>query len=197
MLATSIRTSAAASRLSSEGAFETLARARELEALGRAIIHLEVGEPDFDTPEHVKRAGIEAIEANQTHYTPSSGIAPLRDAVAAYAARFRGLPTFAREEVVISPGLKPLIWNVLSVLLDPGDEIVFADPAYPAYAGCASYLQAKAVQVPLLERTDFRLDLDRLADAVGDRTKVLILNSPHNPTGGVLTREIWRRSRGS
>jgi aspartate aminotransferase len=189
MLATSIRTSAAASRLSSEGAFETLARARELEAQGRSIIHLEVGEPDFDTPPHIKAAGIAAIEANHTHYSPSAGIADLRDTIAAYASRFRGLPAFARDEVVVSPGLKPLIWNVLSVLLDPGDEVVFADPAYPAYAGCAAYLQAKAVPVPLLERTDFRLDLERLAQAVSDRTKVLILNSPHNPTGGVLTRD--------
>ncbi len=189
MLATSIRTSTAISRLSSEGAFETLARARELEALGKNVIHLEVGEPDFDTPEHVKAAGIAAIEANHTHYTPSSGIADLRDAIAQYAGKFRGLPAFARDEVVVSPGLKVLIWNVLSVLLDPGDEVVFADPAYPAYAGCAAYLQAKAVPVPLLERTNFRLDLDQLAAAVNDRTKVLILNSPHNPTGGVLTRD--------
>ncbi|MFY9779247.1 MAG: pyridoxal phosphate-dependent aminotransferase [Candidatus Baltobacteraceae bacterium] len=189
MLATSIRTSAAVSRLSSEGAFETLARARELEAQGKHVIHLEVGEPDFDTPEHIKAAGVAALEANRTHYTPSAGIAELRDAIGAYAGKFRGLPPFEREQVVVSPGLKPLIWNVLSVLLDPGDEVVFADPAYPAYAGCASYLQAKAVPVPLLERTNFRLDLERLAAAVSDRTKVLILNSPHNPTGGVLTRE--------
>jgi aspartate aminotransferase len=189
MLATSIRTSAAISRLSSEGAFEALARARELEAQGKNVIHLEVGEPDFDTPEHIKAAGIAAIEANHTHYTPSAGIASLRDAIAAFAGKFRGMPAFARDEIVVSPGLKVLIWNVLSALLDPGDEVVFSDPAYPSYSGCASYLQAKAVPVPLLERTNFRLDLDRLTAAINDRTKVLILNSPHNPTGGVLTRE--------
>jgi aspartate/methionine/tyrosine aminotransferase len=185
----SIRPSAAMARLTSEGAFAALARARELEAQGRHVIHLEVGEPDFDTPAHVKRAGIEAIEANRTHYTPSGGVAELRDAIAAYAARFRNVTPFERDEVVVSPGLKPLIWNVLSALLDPGDELVFADPAYPSYAAAAAYLQAVPVPVPLLESTDFRLDLDRLAAAVSAKTKVLVLNSPHNPTGGVLTRD--------
>ena len=113
---------------------------------------------------------------------------PLRDAIATYASRFRNVAPFARDEVVVSPGLKPLIWNVLSALLDPGDEILFADPAYPAYAGVSAYLQAKAVPIPLLEATDFRLDLDMLAAKMSYRTKVLVLNSPHNPTGGVLTR---------
>jgi aspartate/methionine/tyrosine aminotransferase len=189
MLASAIRPSAAVSRLSSEGAFEVLARARVLEAQGRHIVHLEIGEPDFDTPAHIKESGIAAIETNHTHYTPSAGIAPLREAIAAYATRFRALtPAFSADEVVVSPGLKPLIWNVLCALVDPGDEVVFADPAYPAYASCTSYLQAKAVPVPLLERTGFRLDLDELAAKMSARTRVLILNSPHNPTGGVLTR---------
>jgi aspartate/methionine/tyrosine aminotransferase len=189
MIGYQIRPSAGALRLSGEGAFEALARARELEALGHDVIHLEVGEPDFDTPEHVKRAGIAAIERNATHYSPSVGIAVLRDAVAEYAARFRGIAPFARENVVISPGLKPMIWNVMAALLDPGDEVLFADPAYPAYAGSAAYLQARAVPIPLLEATGFRLDLDMLAAKISPRTKVLALNSPHNPTGGVLTRE--------
>ena len=189
MLATSIRPSQAIARLSSEGAFEVLARAHELEAMGRDIVHLEIGEPDFDTPEHIKAAGIRGIEDNATHYTPSAGIVRLRAAIASYASRFRGVsPEFAADEVVVSPGLKPLIWNVLCALIDPGDEVVFADPAYPAYASCTSYLQAKVVPVPLLERTGFRLDLDELAAKMSGRTKVLILNSPHNPTGGVLTR---------
>jgi aspartate aminotransferase len=189
MIAHHIRPSAAALRLTGEGAFEALARARELEAQGVDIVHLEVGEPDCTTPEHVKRAGIAGIEHDATHYSPSAGIAPLRDAIAEYAGRFRGMPAFARDEVVVSPGLKPLIWNVMTALLDPGDEVVYADPAYPSYAGCSAYLQAKAIPVPLLERTNFRLDLDALAAAMSDRTKLLILNSPQNPTGGVLTRE--------
>ncbi len=189
MIAHLIRPSAAALRLQSEGAFVALARARELEAQGHDVIHLGVGEPDFDTPEHIKRAGIAAIENNATHYTPSAGIAPLRDAIAAYAGAFRSIAPFARDEVVVSPGLKPLIWNILSALLDPGDEVIFADPAYPAYAASAAYLQAHPVPVPLLEATNFRLDLEMLAAKMSARTKVLVLNSPHNPTGGVLTRE--------
>jgi aspartate/methionine/tyrosine aminotransferase len=193
MIAHEIRPSAGALRLSGEGAFEALARARELEAQGRDVIHLEVGEPDCDTPEHIKLAGIEAIERNATHYSPSAGIAALRDAIADYAARFRGLPPYSRDEVVVSPGLKPLIWNVMSALLDPGDEVMYADPAYPSYAGCSAYLQAVAVPVPLLESADFRLDLDVLAAKMSPRTKLLILNSPQNPTGGVLTHADLER----
>ncbi len=183
-----IRPSAAMARLGTEAAFDVLARARELEAQGRDIIQLQVGEPDFDTPEHIKQAAILAIERNQTHYTPSAGIAPLRDAIGAYAGKFRGMAPFARDEVVVSPGLKATIWNILAALLDPGDEVVYASPAYPAYESAASYLQAKAVPVKLLERNNFALDLDELAARLSARTKVLILNSPHNPTGGVLNR---------
>ena len=179
----------AVSRLGSEKAFEVLSRARVLEAEGRSIVHLEIGEPDFDTPAHIKRAGIEAIEQNYTHYTPSAGIPELRDEVARYAAAFRGIEPFAREEVVIGPGGKPLIWNTLSALLDPGDEMVYADPAYPAYASCAAYLGARPVPVALLEDRDFRLDLDELVAKVTNKTKLIVINSPHNPTGGVLTRE--------
>ncbi len=188
MIAHHIRPSKAALRLAGEGAFIALARARELEALGHDVIHLEIGEPDFETPLHVKRAGIAAIERNETHYAPSAGTAQLRDAVADYAARFRGIAPFTRDNVVISPGLKPLVWNLMCALLDPGDEVLFADPAYPAYQSCADYLQACAVPIPLLEATNFRLDLERLGAAMSARTKLLILNSPHNPTGGVLTR---------
>jgi aspartate/methionine/tyrosine aminotransferase len=176
------------SRLGSEAAFEVLARARELEAQGRNIIALQVGEPDFETPEHIKHAAIEAIENNHTHYTPSAGLPALRDAIGAYAAKFRGMEPFARDEVIVSPGLKAMIWNILSALLDPGDEVVFADPAYPAYSSAASYLQANAIPIRLLERNNFALDLDELAARVSSRTKVLVLNSPHNPTGGVLNR---------
>jgi aspartate aminotransferase len=193
MLAPLRVSSSAVGRLSTEGAFAVLARSRELEAQGRHLVHLEVGEPDFDTPEHIKRAGIAAIEANLTHYTPSSGIAPLRDAVATYAATFRGLDPISRDEVVISPGLKILIWNVLLALLEPGDEIMYADPAYQSYSNGAAYLQARAVPVRLLEETNFRLDLDELAAKISDRTKVLVLNFPHNPTGGVLTRDDLER----
>ena len=179
----------AVSRLGSEAAFEVLARARELEAAGRTIVHLEIGEPDFNTPEHIKRAGIEAIEQNYTHYTPSAGIPELRDAIAQFAARLRGVAPWKRENVVVGPGGKPIIWNTLSALLDPGDEMIAADPGYPAYASCASYLQANLVPVALLESRDWRLDLDELSAKVSNRTKVVVLNSPQNPTGGVLGLE--------
>lgn len=181
---------AAVSRLGSEAAFEVLGRARALQAAGRDIVHLEVGEPDFDTPAHVKAAGKAAIDANFTHYAPNPGIMDLREAVAVYATRFRGLKTpYAAENVVVSPGAKPIIWNLLSALLDPGDEMLYADPAYPTYVAAAGYLGARAVPVRLLESKNWRLDLDELAARVTPRTKVLVLNSPHNPTGGVLTRD--------
>ena len=184
----------AVSRLGSESAFEVLARAKALEAQGRRVVHMEVGEPDFDTPEHIKRAGIRAIEENYTHYSPSAGIVELRDTIAAYASSFRGMaPAWTRDNVVVGAGAKPVIWNLLSALLDPGDELVYADPAYPAYASAATYLEAKAIPVPLLEAKNWRLDLDDLAAKVGPKTKAVVINSPHNPTGGVLTRSDLER----
>lgn len=181
--------SEAASRLSGESAFEVLARARQLEAFGRQIVHMEIGEPDFDTPAHIKAAGIAGIEANLTHYTPSNGILELREAVAAYAAALRGIAPYDPADVVISPGAKPAIWNVLCAILEPGDEMIYADPAYPAYASAANYLGARAVPVPLREAMNWRLDLDEFAAKITPRTKAVVITSPHNPTGGVLTRE--------
>ncbi len=181
---------AAVSRLGSEAAFEVLGRARQLQAEGRDIVHLEVGEPDFDTPAHVKEAGKAAIEANFTHYAPNPGIMDLRETIATYATRFRGLKTpYDANNVVVAPGAKPMIWNLLSALLEPGDEMLYADPAYPTYANCAGYLGAKSVPVRLLESNNWRLDLDELAARVTPRTKILVLNSPQNPTGGVLTHD--------
>jgi len=182
----------AISRLGSETAFEVLARARTLEAAGRSIVHMEIGEPDFDTPAHIKAAGIAAIQENYSHYSPSAGIPDLRDTVAAYASAFRGVEPWTRDNVVISPGAKPIIWNTLSVLLDPGDELIYADPAYPAYAAAAGYLGAKAVPVPLRESKNWRLDLEELAAKITPRTKIVVITSPHNPTGGVLTRDDLR-----
>ncbi len=179
----------AVTRLGSESAFEVLARARQLEAQGRHIVHMEIGEPDFDTPAHIKAAGIAAINGNLTHYAPSAGLPELRDAIAEYASRFRGIEPFTRDNVVVAPGAKPVIWNTLSALLDPGDELIYADPAYPAYASAASYLGAKAVAVPLREDKNWRLDLDELTAQITPRTKIVVITSPHNPTGGVLTRE--------
>jgi aspartate/methionine/tyrosine aminotransferase len=179
----------AIARLGSESAFDVLARARQLEALGRHVVHMEIGEPDFDTPAHIKAAGIAGIQANLTHYAPSAGVADLRESVADYAARLRGIAPYSRDNVVIAPGAKPAIWNTLSALLDPGDELIYADPAYPAYASAASYLGAAAIPVPLRESKNWRLDLDELAAKITPRTKIVVITSPHNPTGGVLTRD--------
>ncbi len=188
MIATADRTALTMSRIGVESAFEVLVRARALEAGGRHVVHLEVGEPDFDTPAHIKAAAVASMESGDTHYTPSAGIPELRDTIAAYASSFRRIAPFAQNNVVVGPGCKPLIWNTLSALLNPGDEMVYADPAYPAYASCASYLGAVPVPVALHEETNFRLDLDELASKITSRTKVLVVNSPHNPTGGILTR---------
>lgn len=188
MLATKAdRFAEAVSRLGSESAFDVLARARALEAQGKRVVHMEIGEPDFDTPGHIKEAGIKAIRENHSHYTPSAGILELRDVVATYASKFRHVEPFTAENVVLSPGAKPVIWNTLSALLGPGDEFVYFDPAYPAYASCSAYLGAKLNAIPLHEEKNWRMDLDELERRVSDRTKVVMINSPHNPTGGVLT----------
>ncbi|MHB8194633.1 MAG: pyridoxal phosphate-dependent aminotransferase [Vulcanimicrobiaceae bacterium] len=185
--ATEDRIASAVSRLGSESAFEVLARARALEATGKRVVHMEIGEPDFDTPEHIVEAAITALRGHATHYTPSAGLAELRATVAECASRLRRIdPPYAAEHVVVGPGAKPIIWNILSALLNPGDEFVYFDPAYPAYASAASYLQAKIVPIPLRESRNWCMDLDELAQRVSDRTKVVMINSPHNPTGGVL-----------
>ena len=194
MLATKVdRIADAVSRLGSESAFEVLARAKALEAQGKRVVHMEIGEPDFDTPAHIKEAGIQAIRDNYTHYSPSAGIIQLRDVIADYAAKFRGVEPFSAENVVVSPGAKPIIWNVLSAILNAGDEFVYFDPAYPAYASCANYLGATVVPIPLHEEKDWRMDLDELERRVSDKTRAVMINSPHNPTGGVLTKSDLER----
>ena len=183
------RLAAAVARLGSENAFEILARARELEAAGRRVVHMEIGEPDFDTPAEIKKAAVDALYDNHTHYTPSSGLLALRETIADYASRFRDVtPAWNADNVVISPGAKPVIWNTLSALLNPGDDFIYFDPAYPAYASAASYLEANVHAIPLRESRNWRMDLDELARRVSAKTKLVVINSPHNPTGGVLTR---------
>jgi aspartate aminotransferase len=176
----------AVARLGSESAFEVLARAKALEAQGKRVVHMEIGEPDFETPAHIKEAGIKAIRDNYTHYSPSAGIVELRDVVAEYAAKLRRVEPFARENVVIAPGAKPVIWNILSAILNPGDEFIYFDPAYPAYASCASYLGASVLAIPLYESKNWAMDIDELERRVSSKTKAVMINSPHNPTGGVL-----------
>lgn len=184
----------ALARLGSENAFQILQRAREIEATGRRVVHMEIGEPDFDTPENIKRAAVDSLLGHDTHYTPSQGTQELREVVADYASRFRKMATpYAAANVTISPGAKPIIWNILSAILDPGDEFVYFDPAYPAYASASSYLQANVTRIPLHEERDWRMDLDELTARVSDKTKAVMINSPHNPTGGVLLKSDLER----
>ncbi|HZQ90990.1 MAG TPA: pyridoxal phosphate-dependent aminotransferase [Terriglobales bacterium] len=174
--------------LGTETAFEVLARARSLEAKGRDIVHLEIGEPDFDTPENVVRAGVNALEGGWTHYTPSAGLPELRQAVADYIGQTRGVPV-KMEEVVIVPGGKPMIFFPFLALVEEGDEVIYPNPGFPIYESMVQFLGARPVPVHLREDRDFRLDINEVADQITDRTKLIVLNTPHNPTGGVLTRQ--------
>jgi aspartate/methionine/tyrosine aminotransferase len=186
------------SRLGTETAFEVLARARALEAKGREIVHLEIGEPDFDTPPSIVAAGVAALERGETHYTPSAGVVELREAIASYLAARRGVRADP-SQVIVTPGAKPIMFYALLALLDAGDEAIYPDPGFPIYSSMIDFAGARGVPLPLRERNDFQPDLDELRGLVTDRTKVIILNSPHNPTGGVLgaeaVREIGRIAR--
>jgi len=178
-------------RLGTETAFEVLARARALEAKGRHIVHLEIGEPDFDTPRAVSAAGIAAIERGETHYTPSAGIPELREAISAYLERARGV-RYEPGQVVVTPGAKPIMFYAILALLESGDEAIYPDPGFPIYASMISFAGARGVPLALREERDFVPDLDELRRLVTPRTKLIILNSPHNPTGGILSAEAVR-----
>ena len=185
-------------RLGTETAFEVLAKARTLEAQGRQIVHLEIGEPDFDTPRSVVRAGVAALERGETHYTPSAGVVELREAIATWLGTHRGLAVDAGQ-VVVAPGAKPIMFYALLALLDSGDEAIYPDPGFPIYGSMIGFAGARGIPLPLRERNGFDIALDELRSLVTARTKVLILNSPHNPTGAVLSpatiREIARLAR--
>ncbi len=185
----------AMSRLGTEGAFEVLARARQLEAAGKSIIHLEIGEPDFPTPAPIQAAAAQALADGYTHYTPAQGLPALREAVAEYVSRTRRIAV-EPEEVVIAPGLKPILYIVMTALLEPGDEVIYPDPGFPIYESLTHFLGAKAVPVQLREEASFAMTAEDVAAALTPRTRMLILNSPHNPTGGVLPRdEVQRLAR--
>ena len=175
-------------RLGTESAFEVLARARALEAEGREIIHLEIGEPDFDTPEHIREAAKEALDRGETHYVPAPGIPALREAVAAFLERTGRLRT-TPDRVVVTPGAKPIMFFTILALCEEGDEVVYPDPGFPMYESIAAFAGATPVPLPLREEHGFRPDPDELRALVTDRTKLLILSSPHNPCGSALTRE--------
>jgi aspartate aminotransferase len=175
-------------RLGTETAFEVLVKAKALEAQGRDIIHLEIGEPDFDTPSNIIEAGCDALRKGFTHYGPSAGMIELREVIAQHVSKTRRV-NVTPDEVVVVPGGKPIIFFSILTLAEDGDEIIYPNPGFPIYESMINYVGAKAVPIRLREELDFRLDVDELASLINDRTKLVILNSPQNPTGGVLTKE--------
>jgi len=183
-----LRLASRMSRLGTETAFVVLARARELEKQGKKIVHLEIGEPDFDTPSNVVEAAVDALHKGWTHYGPSAGLPQLREAIAEYVSRTRKVQV-APEEVVVVPGGKPIIFFSILALVDEGDEVIYPNPGFPIYESMINYLGGKAVPIHLQEENDFALDVAELASRITDRTKLIIINSPHNPTGGILTRK--------
>jgi aspartate aminotransferase len=175
-------------RLGTESAFEVLARARALEHAGAKVVHLEIGEPDFDTPPHVVEAADRALAAGHTHYVPAPGIVELRTAVAAYLERNGRLRT-SPDRVVVTPGAKPIMFFTIMALCQAGDEVIYPDPGFPMYESIAAFAGARPVPLPLREEHGFRVDPEELASLVTERTRLLILNSPHNPCGSALTKD--------
>jgi aspartate aminotransferase len=174
-------------RLGTETAFEVLVKARALEAKGRDIVHLEIGEPDFDTPRNIIDAATDALHKGFTHYGPSAGLPQLKDTIAQYVSETRRV-NVSPDEVVVVPGGKPIIFFSILALIEENDEVIYPNPGFPIYESMINYIGAKAVPIRLRAEMDFRLDVDELAGMINDRTKLIILNSPQNPTGGVLTK---------
>jgi len=174
--------------LGTETAFEVLAKAKALEKEGRDIVHLEIGEPDFDTPNNIKEAAVKAMKAGYTHYTPASGIPELRNAIAEYLSKSRGIHVDP-EEVVVTPGAKPIIFFSILACVEPGDEVMYPNPGFPIYESMINFVGAKPVPMPLKEENDFRIDNEDTVDKITKKTKMIVLNSPENPTGGVLNRD--------
>jgi aspartate/methionine/tyrosine aminotransferase len=174
--------------LGTETAFEVLAKAKALEKEGRDIVHLEIGEPDFDTPNNIKEAAIKAMRAGYTHYVPAAGIPELRMAIAEYLSKSRNIDVDP-DEVVVTPGAKPIIFFSILACVEPGDEVMYPNPGFPIYESMINFVGAKPVPMPLKEENDFSIDNDDTADKINKKTKMIILNSPQNPTGGVLTKD--------
>lgn len=174
-------------RLGTETAFEVLARARELEREGRDIVHLEIGEPDFDTPRFICDAAVDALRGGYTHYGPSAGLPEVRESIARYVSRTRG-SDFTPDQVVVCPGAKPIIFFSLIACVEEGDEVIYPDPAFPIYESMVKFLGAKPVPLKLRESNAFSVDVDELKSLLTDKTRFVILNSPANPTGGIIPR---------
>ncbi len=177
--------------LGTETAFEVLAKAKALEKQGRDIIHLEIGEPDFDTPKNIRDAATKAMNSGYTHYVPAAGIPELREAIADYISRTRNIDV-SPEEVVVTPGAKPIIFFSILACVEVGDEVMYPNPGFPIYESMIKFMGAKAVPMPLKEENDFALDTEDTVEKISDKTKMIILNFPENPTGGVLTKENLR-----
>jgi len=174
--------------LGTETAFEVLAKAKALEKQGKDVVHLEIGEPDFDTPKNIKEAAVKALYAGYTHYVPSAGIPELREAIANHIAETRKIPV-SPEEVVVTPGAKPIMFFAILACVNPGDEVLYPNPGFPIYESVVNFVGAKPVPVPLPEENDFKLDIEFVKKNITRKTKMIILNSPENPTGGVLGRD--------
>jgi aspartate/methionine/tyrosine aminotransferase len=174
--------------LGTETAFEVLARAKALEKQGKDIVHLEIGEPDFDTPKNIKDAAVKALNAGYTHYTPSAGMPELRQAVADYISKTRKLDV-KPEEVVVTPGAKPIMFFSILALVNPSDEVLYPNPGFPIYESMINFVGAKPVPIPLKEENDFSLDTEYVKKMITNKTKMIIINSPENPTGGIINRE--------
>ena len=179
-------------RLGTESAFEVLARAKALERQGKEIVHLEIGEPDFDTPEHIRDAAKRALDNGATHYGPSAGLPELREAIARHVSETRGI-TVSPEQVVVTPGAKPIMFFTIMALVGEGDEVLYPNPGFPIYESVVNFVGGRAIGVPLREATGFNFDMDFFESHVSPRTKLIIINSPQNPTGGVLEKAQIQR----
>ena len=180
-------------RIGTETAFEAAARARALEATGREVIHLEIGEPDFDTPRNVSEAAARALlDEGATHYTAANGIEPLREAIAADVQRWKGIDA-TPDQVIVTPGAKPIMFFAMLALVDDGDEVIYPNPGFPIYESMSRYVGGVPVAAPLREAADFRMDTDEVASLITPRTRMIVINSPHNPTGSILTSDDVRR----
>jgi aspartate/methionine/tyrosine aminotransferase len=174
-------------QLGTETAFEVLGRARALEAQGRDVVHLEIGEPDFATPDHIIEAACDALRNGYTHYTPAEGMPQLREAIARDATNRRGVE-FSPDDVVVTPGGKPIMFYAILALVDEGDEVIYPNPGFPIYESMIHFAGGRPVPIQIEEARDFSLDVEKLCDLINERTRMVILNSPHNPTGGSLSR---------
>jgi aspartate/methionine/tyrosine aminotransferase len=175
-------------RLGTESAFEVLARAKALERQGREIVHLEIGEPDFDTPAHIREAAKRALDAGATHYGPAAGLPELREAIAKDVAATRNIPV-SPDEIVVTPGAKPIMYFVITALVNPGDEVLYPNPGFPIYESVINFVGGVPVPIPLREESGFGFDLDVFERRASKKTKLIVINSPANPTGGVLLPE--------